>query len=29
MNDATSTYTSQSIFGLLSAHNLAWSIYGY
>jgi phospholipase C len=29
MNDSTSKYTSQSIFGLLSAHNLAWSIYGY
>jgi phospholipase C len=29
MDDSTSTYTSQSIFGLLSAHDLAWSIYGY
>jgi phospholipase C len=29
MDDTTSKYTSQSIFGLLSAHNLAWSIYGY
>jgi phospholipase C len=29
MDDATAKYTSQSIFGLLSAHNLAWSIYGY
>jgi phospholipase C len=29
MDDSTSRYTSQSIFGLLSAHNLAWSIYGY
>jgi phospholipase C len=29
MDDFTSKYTSQSIFGLLSAHNLAWSIYGY
>jgi phospholipase C len=29
MDDSTSTYTSQSIFGLLSAHGLAWSIYGY
>jgi phospholipase C len=29
MDDSTSKYTSQSIFGLLSAHNLAWSIYGY
>jgi phospholipase C len=29
MDDSTSKYTSQSIFGLLSAHNFAWSIYGY
>ena len=29
MDDSTSKYTSQSIFGLLSTHNLAWSIYGY
>jgi phospholipase C len=29
MDDSTSKYTSQSILGLLSAHNLAWSIYGY
>jgi phospholipase C len=29
MDDSTSKYTSQSIFGLLSAHNIAWSIYGY
>jgi phospholipase C len=29
MDDSTSKYTSQSIFGLLSAHNVAWSIYGY
>ena len=29
MDDSTSSYTSQSIFGLLSAHNLGWSIYGY
>lgn len=29
MDDSTSKYTSKSIFGLLSAHNLAWSIYGY
>jgi phospholipase C len=29
MDDSTSKYTSQSIFGLLSAHNLGWSIYGY
>ncbi len=29
MDDSTSKYTSQSIFGLLSAHGLNWSIYGY
>jgi phospholipase C len=29
MNDSTATYTCQSIFGLLSANGLAWSIYGY
>jgi phospholipase C len=29
MDDSTSKYTSQSIFGLLSAHNVAWSIFGY
>jgi len=29
MDDSTSKYTSQSIFGLLSAHDLAWSLYGY
>jgi phospholipase C len=29
MNDATSSYTVQSIFGLLTAHNLSWKIYGY
>jgi phospholipase C len=29
MDDSTSKYTSQSIFGLLGAHNLAWSIFGY
>ena len=29
MDDSTSKYTSQSIFGLLSTHNIAWSIYGY
>lgn len=29
MDDATAKYTTQSIFGLLSAHNLDWSIYGY
>jgi phospholipase C len=29
MNDATSSYTVQSIFGLMTAHNLSWKIYGY
>jgi phospholipase C len=29
MNDATACYTVQSIFGLLTAHNLSWKIYGY
>jgi phospholipase C len=29
MDDSTAKYTSQSIFGLLSAHQLDWSIYGY
>jgi phospholipase C len=29
MNDATSSYTVQSIFGLMTAHSLAWKIYGY
>jgi len=29
MDDATKTFTSQSIFALLSAHNLDWRIYGY
>jgi phospholipase C len=29
MNDSTSSYTVQSIFGLLTAHNLTWKIYGY
>jgi phospholipase C len=29
MDDSTAKYTSQSIFGLLSAHHLDWSIYGY
>ena len=29
MNDSTSSYTVQSIFGLMSAHNLTWKIYGY
>jgi phospholipase C len=29
MDDSTPKYTSQSIFGLLSVHNIAWSIFGY
>jgi phospholipase C len=29
MNDSTSSYTVQSIFGLMKAHNLSWKIYGY
>jgi phospholipase C len=29
MNDGTSSYTVQSIFGLMGAHNLTWKIYGY
>lgn len=29
MDDTTKTYTSSSIFGLLSKHNLSWAIYGY
>jgi len=29
MNDATSSFTVQSIFGLMTAHNLSWKIYGY
>jgi phospholipase C len=29
MDDATSTYTCPSIFGLLGAHGIDWSIYGY
>jgi phospholipase C len=29
MNDATSSYTVQSIFGLMTAHNVSWKIYGY
>ncbi len=28
MDDKTKTFTTQSIFGLLSAHNLDWRIYG-
>jgi phospholipase C len=29
MNDATHSFTSPSIFGLLTKNNLGWSIYGY
>ncbi len=29
MNDATSSFTVQSIFGLMTAHNVTWKIYGY
>jgi phospholipase C len=29
MNDSTSSYTVQSIFGLMAAHRLSWKIYGY
>jgi phospholipase C len=29
MNDSTSSYTVQSIFGLMTAHSLSWKIYGY
>ena len=29
MNDSTSSYTVQSIFGLMTAHQLSWKIYGY
>jgi phospholipase C len=29
MNDDTASYTVQSIFGLMTAHNLTWKIYGY
>jgi phospholipase C len=29
MNDSTASYTVQSIFGLMSEHNVAWKIYGY
>jgi len=29
LDDKTKTFTSQSIFGLLSAHDLDWRIYGY
>lgn len=29
MNDKTGSFTVQSIFGLLSEHNVSWAIYGY
>ncbi len=29
MNDATSSFTVQSIFGLMTAHGVSWKIYGY
>ncbi|HEY2507625.1 MAG TPA: alkaline phosphatase family protein [Streptosporangiaceae bacterium] len=29
MNDSTTSYTAQSIFGLMTAHGLSWKIYGY
>jgi phospholipase C len=29
MNDGTASYTVQSIFGLMTAHNQSWKIYGY
>jgi phospholipase C len=29
MNDATSSFTVQSIFGLMTAHGASWKIYGY
>jgi phospholipase C len=29
MDDATKSFTTQSIFGLLGANNLSWKIYGY
>jgi phospholipase C len=29
MNDSASSYTVQSIFGLMTAHNCSWKIYGY
>ena len=29
MNDATSSFTVPSIFGLMSKHNVSWKIYGY
>jgi phospholipase C len=29
MNDSTKSFTVQSIFGLMSKHNVNWAIYGY
>jgi phospholipase C len=29
MNDSTKSFTVRSIFGLMTAHDLAWKIYGY
>ena len=29
MNDGAASYTVQSIFGLMTAHDLSWKIYGY
>jgi len=29
MNDSTTSFTVQSIFGLLTAHDISWKIYGY
>jgi len=29
MNDATSSFTVPSIFGLMTKHNVSWKIYGY
>jgi phospholipase C len=29
MNDSVTSFTVQSIFGLMSAHGLSWKIYGY
>ena len=29
MNDSTSSYTVQSIFGLMTTHAVSWKIFGY
>jgi phospholipase C len=29
LSDSTTSYTVQSIYGLMTAHNLTWKIYGY